>query len=107
MNRLACTPGVTLPSVSLFSKRFVPALTLGPIAELTNEEIVAELGWTMIVLKNILGVTPNTFRPPFGDIDDRVRAVAKVMGLTAIMWYVFCLRSVTHEFTQPLFQDWI
>lgn len=58
-----------------------PALT-----SLTNEQIVAELGWTMIVIKEVLGVTPNTFRPPYGDLDDRVRAVAKAMGLTPSMW---------------------
>lgn len=58
------------------------------LASLSNEQIVAELGWTMIAIKNVLGVTPNTFRPPYGDIDDRVRAVAKAMGLTPSMWYV-------------------
>ncbi|KAF8311474.1 glycoside hydrolase/deacetylase [Clavulina sp. PMI_390] len=57
-----------------------------PLTSLTNEEIVAELGWTMIAIKNVLGVTPNTFRPPYGDMDDRVRAVAKSMGLTPAMW---------------------
>lgn len=31
-------------------------------------------------------MTPLTFRPPFGDIDDRVRAVATAMGLTPIIW---------------------
>jgi len=33
-----------------------------------------------------LGVTPNTMRPPFGDIDDRVRAISLAMGLKPIMW---------------------
>jgi len=31
-------------------------------------------------------VTPNTMRPPYGDIDDRVRAICKAMGLTPIIW---------------------
>jgi len=56
------------------------------VASLTNEQIVAELGWTMIAIKAVLGVTPNTMRPPYGDIDDRVRAIAQVMGLTPILW---------------------
>ncbi|KZW02689.1 hypothetical protein EXIGLDRAFT_637283 [Exidia glandulosa HHB12029] len=56
------------------------------LTNLKNEEIIAELGWTKRVLKEILGVTPNTFRPPYGDIDDRVRAIAKAMGLTPVMW---------------------
>ncbi|KAK8844049.1 hypothetical protein IAR55_006843 [Kwoniella newhampshirensis] len=58
-----------------------PALTT-----LTNEQIVAELGWTMKVIRDVTGVTPNTFRPPYGDIDDRVRAIAAQMGLTPIIW---------------------
>jgi hypothetical protein len=52
----------------------------------TNEQIIAELGWSKKVIKDVLGVTPNTFRPPYGDIDDRVRAIASAMGLTPIMW---------------------
>lgn len=56
------------------------------LTNLKNEEIIAELGWTKKILKDIIGVTPNTFRPPYGDIDDRVRAIAKAMGLTPVMW---------------------
>lgn len=39
------------------------------LTTLTNEEIVAELGWSKKVIKDVLGVTPNTMRPPFGDIE--------------------------------------
>ncbi|KAI9636971.1 uncharacterized protein MKK02DRAFT_37340 [Dioszegia hungarica] len=56
------------------------------LTKLTNEQIVAELGWTKKVIKDVTGVTPNTFRPPYGDIDDRVRAIAAQMGLTPIIW---------------------
>ncbi|WWC98008.1 hypothetical protein V866_004897 [Kwoniella sp. B9012] len=52
----------------------------------TNEQIVAELGWTAKVIRDVTGVTPNTFRPPYGDIDDRVRAIAAQMGMTPIIW---------------------
>jgi peptidoglycan/xylan/chitin deacetylase (PgdA/CDA1 family) len=58
-----------------------PALTT-----LSNEAIIAELGWTMKAIKEVLGVTPNQMRPPYGDIDDRVRAIATAMGLTPILW---------------------
>lgn len=54
----------------------------------TNEEIVAELGWTKEAMKQILGVTPTTMRPPYGDIDDRVRAISLAMGLTPIIWTI-------------------
>ncbi|GAA5991745.1 hypothetical protein JCM10908_001119 [Rhodotorula pacifica] len=58
------------------------------LTTLSNEEIVAELGWTMKIIRDITGVTPNTFRPPYGDIDDRVRYIALQMGLRPIIWTV-------------------
>ncbi|KAJ7596642.1 hypothetical protein C8J56DRAFT_917949 [Mycena floridula] len=58
-----------------------PALTT-----LSNEAIIAELGWSKKVIHDVLGVTPNFMRPPFGDIDDRVRAISIAMGLTPVIW---------------------
>ncbi|KAG7094006.1 hypothetical protein E1B28_007635 [Marasmius oreades] len=58
-----------------------PALTT-----LSNEQIVAELGWTRKAIKDVLGVTPTTMRPPYGDIDDRVRAICLAMGMIPMMW---------------------
>jgi hypothetical protein len=68
----------------------------------TNEEIIAELGWSKKVIKDVLGVTPNMMRPPYGDIEyvlflvwsqwskfctsDRVRAISIAMGLTPVIW---------------------
>lgn len=57
-----------------------------PLTTLTNEEIVAELAWTRQAIKDVIGVSPRTMRPPYGDIDDRVRAVCAAMGLTPIIW---------------------
>ncbi|KAJ3513559.1 hypothetical protein NLJ89_g2890 [Agrocybe chaxingu] len=56
------------------------------LTTLTNEEIIAELGWSRKVIKDVLGVTPNMMRPPYGDIDDRVRAISLAMGLIPVMW---------------------
>ena len=39
-----------------------------PLTSLTNEQIVAELGWTREAIKRVTGVTPTTMRPPYGDI---------------------------------------
>ncbi|KZV81925.1 carbohydrate esterase family 4 protein [Exidia glandulosa HHB12029] len=52
----------------------------------TTEEIIAELGWSKKIIKDAIGVTPKYMRPPFGDIDDRVRAISMAMGLTPIIW---------------------
>ncbi|PFH51851.1 carbohydrate esterase family 4 protein [Amanita thiersii Skay4041] len=57
-----------------------------PLTSLTTEQIVAELGWTRKAIRQILGVTPTTMRPPFGDIDDRVRAISLAMGMVPIIW---------------------
>jgi peptidoglycan/xylan/chitin deacetylase (PgdA/CDA1 family) len=56
------------------------------LTTLSNEQIIAELGWTKKIIKDVLGVTPNMMRPPYGDIDDRVRAISLAMGLTPVMW---------------------
>jgi len=57
-----------------------------PLTSLTTQQIVAELGWTRKAIKHAIGVTPTTMRPPYGDIDDRVRAISMAMGLTPIIW---------------------
>jgi len=57
-----------------------------PLTSLTTAQVVAELGWTRHAIRKVLGVTPTTMRPPFGDIDDRVRAISMAMGLIPILW---------------------
>ncbi|KAK2462027.1 hypothetical protein APHAL10511_006490 [Amanita phalloides] len=57
-----------------------------PLTTLTNEQVIAELGWSKKAIKDVLGVTPNMMRPPYGDIDDRVRAISVAMGLQPVMW---------------------
>nr|GAT50235.1 predicted protein [Mycena chlorophos] len=56
------------------------------LTTLSNEQIVAELGWTRLAIQSVLGVTPTTMRPPYGDIDDRVRAISLAMGLIPVIW---------------------
>ncbi|KZO90422.1 carbohydrate esterase family 4 protein [Calocera viscosa TUFC12733] len=56
------------------------------LTTLSTEQVVAELGWTREAMRFILGVSPNCMRPPYGDIDDRVRAISMAMGMTPIIW---------------------
>jgi peptidoglycan/xylan/chitin deacetylase (PgdA/CDA1 family) len=56
------------------------------LTALSNEQIVAELGWTRKAIQAVLGVTPTCMRPPYGDIDDRVRMISLAMGLIPIIW---------------------
>lgn len=53
---------------------------------LTNEQVFAELYYTMRIIKDVTGVTTRCWRPPFGDVDDRVRAIAGQLGLRTIIW---------------------
>ncbi|KAG8919965.1 hypothetical protein FRC02_001246, partial [Tulasnella sp. 418] len=54
------------------------------LTTLSDERIVAELGWTLEIIRvSTGGMISRYFRPPFGDCDNRVRAIAKhVFGLT-------------------------
>ena len=40
-----------------------------PLTTLTNEQIIAELGWSKKIIKDLLGVTPKFMRPPYGDME--------------------------------------
>lgn len=53
---------------------------------LSNEQIVAELKWTELAIKEITGVSPRLFRPPYGDIDNRVRDIGTALGFTSVIW---------------------
>ncbi|GLB34548.1 putative carbohydrate esterase family 4 protein [Lyophyllum shimeji] len=55
---------------------------------LSNLEILGQLGWTMEIIRNSTGGrVPKYWRPPTGDSDVRVRAIAKeVFGLTTVIW---------------------
>jgi chitin deacetylase len=55
---------------------------------LTNEELVADLGWGMQIIHDSTGGrVPRYWRPPYGDADNRVRAIAKeIFGLTTVVW---------------------
>jgi len=55
---------------------------------LSNLDVVAQLGWTMQIIHDSTGGRlPQFWRPPYGDSDNRVRAIAQeVFGLKAIYW---------------------
>lgn len=58
------------------------------MSTLSNLNVLAELGWSMEIIHNSTGGRlPRYWRPPYGDADNRVRAIAQeVFGLTAILW---------------------
>ncbi|KAF8900822.1 carbohydrate esterase family 4 protein [Gymnopilus junonius] len=48
-----------------------------------SPDAFAELYYTV---KIATGVTPTCWRPPYGDVDDRIRAIAHGLGLRTVMW---------------------
>jgi peptidoglycan/xylan/chitin deacetylase (PgdA/CDA1 family) len=57
-----------------------------PLTALSNAQIVAEFKYTEAVIFQATGVVPVYFRPPYGDIDDRVRAIATALGYRTVVW---------------------
>ncbi|KAK9768258.1 chitin deacetylase [Basidiobolus ranarum] len=56
------------------------------LMSLTNEQIVSEMKATEDIIIKTIGVKPRYLRPPFGEVDDRVRAVVEAMGYKVLMW---------------------
>ncbi|KAG2213404.1 hypothetical protein INT47_009077 [Mucor saturninus] len=86
---------------------------------ISNAAVVAQLYWSMRAIKEAAGVTTRCWRPPYGDIDDRVRAIAHQMGLSTILWnsdsFDWGLPSIANDFAgayreadiDAFFQSWI
>ncbi|BGP29311.1 hypothetical protein JCM10296v2_001050 [Rhodotorula toruloides] len=55
---------------------------------LNDTQILGELGWTVQAIHDLSdGLIPKFWRPPYGDADNRVRAIAKeVFNLTLVGW---------------------
>ncbi|WWC93205.1 hypothetical protein V866_000038 [Kwoniella sp. B9012] len=52
----------------------------------SNEQAFAELYYTRKAIKAVLGVTPTCWRPPYGDVDNRIRLIAQGLNLTNYVW---------------------
>ncbi|KAI8979038.1 hypothetical protein BDB01DRAFT_725755 [Pilobolus umbonatus] len=57
-----------------------------PLTSQTNIQVVAEFYWSLRAIKEATGVTPKCWRPPQGDVDDRIRSIAYQMGMRNILW---------------------
>jgi len=57
------------------------------LTTLSTKQIFAELAFTMKIIHDSTGGRlPRFWRPPYGDTDKRVHAIAKILGLEAIIW---------------------
>jgi len=51
-----------------------------------SQDAFAELWYALKAIKLVTGVTPKCWRPPYGDVDDRIRAIANTLDLQTVIW---------------------
>ncbi|KAI8068586.1 hypothetical protein BC940DRAFT_366788 [Gongronella butleri] len=58
------------------------------LMSLTNEQIINEVKATEEAIRDVIGVRPSYIRPPYGEADDRVKALMKAMDYKLLLWNV-------------------
>ncbi|MBS2967490.1 polysaccharide deacetylase family protein [Metabacillus sp. KIGAM252] len=58
------------------------------ITLLSKHELQREIHTASEQIEQIIHITPDLFRPPFGNIDDRASSIIKEMGMTTVLWNV-------------------
>ncbi|KND02619.1 uncharacterized protein SPPG_01707 [Spizellomyces punctatus DAOM BR117] len=66
-----------------------------PATSLTNAQFVAEIKYTEAMIYNATGSLPIFWRPPCGDVDDRIRAIATALGYSTTLWTTTPVRDST------------
>lgn len=61
-----------------WSHKFLP--------ELTNEQVVAQIEWSIWAMNATYGHLPKWFRPPYGGVDNRIRSILRQFGMQAVTW---------------------
>ncbi|RLV91186.1 Chitin deacetylase 2 [Spathaspora sp. JA1] len=61
-----------------WSHKFLPSLS--------NEEVIAQIEWSIWAMNATAGHLPKWFRPPFGGIDNRIRSILRQFGIQAVLW---------------------
>jgi peptidoglycan/xylan/chitin deacetylase (PgdA/CDA1 family) len=56
------------------------------LLEKDDDRILRELKRTQAIIKKMTGGTPRYFRPPYGEVDERVAAIAQKAGLATIQY---------------------
>ncbi|KAF9316804.1 chitin deacetylase [Podila horticola] len=56
------------------------------MTSLTNEQIVAEIKWAEKIVFDVTGLKTKYWRPPYGDVDNRVREIARQLGYITVIW---------------------
>ena len=56
------------------------------LPSLSNEQIIAQIQWSIWAMNATGHHIPKWFRPPYGAIDNRIRAITRQFGLQAVLW---------------------
>ncbi|GLY56560.1 hypothetical protein Ccel01_11620 [Cellulosimicrobium cellulans] len=67
------------------------------LTTLDDDAVRDELARTQAAIESAAGVTPTLLRPPYGDVDDRVRSVALRSGLQVVLWNLDTLDWKTRD----------
>jgi peptidoglycan-N-acetylglucosamine deacetylase len=54
------------------------------LKQLSDEQIEKDLAWTQVMMFSLIGRQPELFRPPYGEVDDRISRIAAESGLTIV-----------------------
>ncbi|RCK62321.1 Chitin deacetylase 2 [Candida viswanathii] len=61
-----------------WSHKFLPSLS--------NEDVIAQIEWSIWAMNATSGHLPKWFRPPYGGIDNRIRSILRQFGMQAVLW---------------------
>lgn len=56
------------------------------LTSVSNGQIIAELLWTMKIIKQVIGVVPRLMRPPFGAVNVNVQQAVAALGMSISFW---------------------
>ncbi len=56
------------------------------LLEKPDDRVVREMRRTQAIIKKVTGKTPRYFRPPYGEVDERVAGLAKASGLMTVRY---------------------
>ncbi|KAF9116257.1 chitin deacetylase [Mortierella sp. AM989] len=56
------------------------------MTSLSNEQVVAEIKWAEKIVFDVTGLKTKYWRPPYGDVDNRVREIARQLGYVTVIW---------------------
>ncbi|KAJ3223737.1 chitin deacetylase [Chytriomyces hyalinus] len=83
------------------------------LTDLSDDDIVAELVYGARAIYEVTGKMPKFFRPPYGEIDGRVRGIASSLGLEAVTWshdtldWSYVASDSTESQVPEAFREWL